>query len=147
MKLLLIMFLISFSVSCGNSSDKNVKTVPVLPKEDPVIPGVPPTKVKGVFKGESNCKSCPPIQVILTIKDSSFNEITNHKNAKDKKHSMEAALGRCVQDNGVIKLYNKLKVIETYKIISQDSILLIDSAKNSSAKTTREVYLIRNKAF
>ena len=146
MKLLLFSALVLILFGCTNSGEKKTDTVVTLKDtQPPEIPGIPPAKVIGIFKGELPCKDCGGIQMILTLKDSSFSQIRNFKNAKDKKHSMSAELGNSIQSNGLISLLSKNKLVGSYRIISRDSILVLDSSGNS--KSRQAYYLVRNKKF
>ena len=146
MKILFSLLILFYISGCQNSETKeNPKTVVTV--QEPSIPGVAPKKVNGIFKGELPCKDCSGIQVMLTLKDSSFSEIKNYKNAKDKKHSMAADLGICKQDSGLVKLFNKSILIGTYRIISSDSLLLIESASVLKPTTRQDYFLIKNKPF
>ena len=145
MKILPGLILLCLMISCNNSTEpkSNVLTPPVNVDE---LPGVA-HKVTGIFKGELSCDKCPSTQVMLTLKDSGFSEIRNFPNAKDKRHSMEASLGTCIQDSGLIKLYSKNQLVNIYRIISHDSILLIDSGTSVKPGQRRSNFLVRNKKF
>ena len=73
-------------------------------------------------------------------------EFKRCKNAKDKKHSMSALLGKVVEDSGMVKLFEKSKLIQEYKIIGNDSILLMSTSKRSP-KQENKFFLVKNKKF
>ena len=132
-----------FFLACDNSSTQKDKivTIPEIPK---VIPGVPPSTVTGTFTGQLPCADCAGIEVMLRLTDSTFWRFQNIKSAKDKKHSLQADKGKCLQEHRIITLYKKNGISESYKIISNDSILLI-SSKIVSRKSKDNNYFLRKK--
>ena len=143
MKFLIAVIILSQLYSCNNGSGNNPKT-----KTDSVfsaknIPGMPPTRVTGSFIGEQPCKNCKGIEVLLQLTDTSFLKIQNFKQATDKTHSLNADKGKCTQDSGIIRLYGKNNMKETYKIISRDSLILLDPALKGR-KNDVKYYLIRH---
>jgi len=146
MKKIFIPFMGLVLLACNNSSETTEKPVnDTLKTEKPLVavPTSPPPKVTGAFAGELPCKDCDKLGVLLTLTENSF-ERAQHKVApKAKSDLLAASMGTCKQDSGFISLYNNEgKAIEWYKIISVDSIELV----NKMAKPVEQnghFYLVR----
>ena len=125
--------------ACNNSASvkekSHVDTI-AAPKD---IPGVPPKKVTGSFTGQLPCSNCSGIQVLLKLTDTSFWKFQNFKEAKDKKHSVSAETGLCIQGSGTIRLLGKNDKKETYRIISRDTLKLIMVETNGKKRNTNSL--------
>ena len=124
MKTLILVFLACLILACNDSSTTAGKSM-VDSVSTATDIAAKPKKVTGSFLGLMPCNNCSGIDVLLKLTDTSYWKFQNYKDSKDKAHSVSAETGKYSQDSGVIKLMDKNVAKESYKIISQDSLLLI----------------------
>jgi copper homeostasis protein (lipoprotein) len=90
-------------------------------------PAGPPAKVSGVFKGMLPCANCTGTEAILSIKDDTYSYTRLFRGMKTKGANISNQTGNCVFENGITKLVTKGRVQEMFRIISKDSIRLLDT--------------------
>ncbi len=142
MRTLVLLIMCCLIFACNNSGGTKDKSILDTVPTNEEIPGVPPKKVTGSFAGEFPCSNCSGIEVLLKLTDTSFSELQNFKEAKDKAHSIAVESGRCIQDSGIIKLFGKKDTRETYRIINRDSIQLVP-VEAGGKKMKKNYYLVR----
>ena len=133
MKRILALLGVVVFLACNNSSETAVKTSnDTLKTDKPAVtaPSTPPPIVTGAFAGELPCPDCY--------------ERTQHKVApKLKADLLAASRGTCKQDSGFITLFsNEGKAIEWYRIISADSLEMVNKSSNPVVKSAH-AYLLR----
>ena len=146
MKRILALLMVVVFLACNNSSETAVKTSnDTLKTDKPAVkaPSTPPPIVTGAFAGELPCPDCDKLGVLLTLTETSY-ERTQHKVApKLKADLLAASRGTCKQDSGFITLFsNEGKAIEWYRIISADSLEMVNKSSNPVVKSAH-AYLLR----
>ena len=143
MKILISSLLGLTILACNNSTTTTDKSK-VDTTSTRIDRSILPIKVTGSFTGMLPCSNCSGVEVLLRITDTGFWKFQNFKEAKDKSHSVAAENGKCRQDSGAINLFFKNNTKETYKIISQDSLLLV-TLTTTVKKNKMKNYLVRTK--
>jgi uncharacterized lipoprotein NlpE involved in copper resistance len=105
-------------------------------------PSGPPEKVSGVFKGMLPCADCAGIEAILTIKGDSYNCTRLFRGMKTRGANIDNKTGSCVFDSGIVKLLDNGKVLEMYRIVSEDTIRALDTT-GKPLKTKMEYLLVK----
>jgi copper homeostasis protein (lipoprotein) len=130
MKQVYIMAAAVFCMTACNSNDSSKEqeaVQEVKPGAAPVTPSGPPAKVSGVFKGMLPCANCTGTEAILTIKEDTYSFTKLYRGMKIKGANIASSSGNCVFDSGIVKLLVKTKVEEMFRIVSRDSIRMLDS--------------------
>jgi copper homeostasis protein (lipoprotein) len=112
----------------GSDAGKEPATAQAVEKDTAITaPAGPPAKVSGVFKGMLPCTNCTTTEAILTIKEDAYTYTRLYRGMKTKGSNISSDAGNCLFENGIVKLLVKTKVEEMFRIVSKDSIRLLDS--------------------